>query len=166
MAEKPGIKIQLFDKVSAYFQALSQALGGISKDDLKLLNPAFYVKSIEQIDSFIRNTMLLPSNQDSITRLMSHVDQASEISAKIELCERKLLAAEKITSELENYQAIHQEKNNLEVTRRLARIFPEWKKIQEHQEKGKDLEQKKNSAKASLPQIIRDSELTNQLWID
>jgi uncharacterized protein YPO0396 len=88
-----GVKV--YEQTKEYFSEFSKIFGDVTKDDLKLLMKAATVKKISEIDPFIRDHMLMPSNNDSIMRLISGVGDAEAISSDIELFLEKVDAIDK-----------------------------------------------------------------------
>jgi len=95
-----GMNPQCFDTAQSYFTILSTLLGGVSKDDLKLFNRAFYVKSIENIDHFIRDNMLIEEENKNLVVLLENVANGNQITQQIELCRKKLEATSRILDSL------------------------------------------------------------------
>ncbi len=119
-------RIQVFDRVNQYFETLRKYLGGVSKEDLRMLNRAFYMKSIGHIDRFIREHMLTEMEHESIHSLIQHVKQAAEISRDIARSEERVVALKVITGNLRTFREhqIRIEACRLEI--RLLRIYEKW----------------------------------------
>lgn len=148
-----GLKIQIFDKNKSYFQNLSLVFGNISKDDLKLLNRAFYVKSIGQINSFIKENMLLEADNEAIDRLIRSVETASSISRDIELCQKKISNTKKIIQELERYERAYEKKLLLDQEERLAAGFPMWDKLNKANLEVTSLGENTLALEAKIPEL-------------
>lgn len=161
MAQR-NLSLQIFDKASAYFQSLSHIFGDVTKDDLRLLNKAFYIKSVSQIDSFIRHHMLIEGSRESLDRLIVHVDEASEISRQIELCQTKLQKTEKIVACLLTYQKHHEEKKELKWQNQVAQCYPSWFQKQLALECIEKATLKVTQIKEKLPDLEQEFKQTEQ----
>lgn len=153
-------RVQTYIKVGAYFQALSSTFGDMSRDDLKLLNRAFYMKSVTHVDIFIRNYMLLENSTESIDRLIQHTEHAAEITRNIEFCEQKLVVIQRILKGLETYKNDYDEKSRLVLKNRLVLIYPQWRQWKETLLEIDRLKQNIEKCKASLP--IAEAEVITQ----
>jgi len=158
MREK-NLHIQIFDKNQAYFQSLSLVFGDLKKDDLKLLNQAFYVKSIGQIDSFIRQNMLLENKNEFVIRLIESVKKAKEITFDIETCEKKLLACDKIVTELTRYQKAVEKKEAYDHDIRLSNIYYDWNEFKKTERLIEETKEDIIKNQEILPEIAK--EITN-----
>lgn len=118
--------IQVFDSANNYFISLSTALGGITKDDLKILNRAFYVKSIAQIDQFIRENMLLEQEGNNLNTLMENVRNGREIAFSIERCKKKIQAIEGILKDIERLKDLQQKNKLSQIRLQLLDMYPDW----------------------------------------
>lgn len=147
------LRLQIFEKNQQYFANLNLIFGGLQKDDLKLLNQAFYVKSIGQIDTFIRQHMLVENKNEFIERLIDSVKKAKEITANIEICEKKLLASERIIQELQRYQKYLHSKEQYEQDERVARIYPIWQQWNDQSSEIKNLKEVIQQYQNELPHI-------------
>jgi uncharacterized protein YPO0396 len=156
------LPLQVFDKNAAYFQALSSQFGNVRKDDLKLLNRAFFMKSIEQIDVFIRDHMLIESSNESMGHLISHVGQASEITANIERCEEKLSQIDSILKEFELFKKLWNDKKRLEGRVQLIGLYPDWIGLKDLGEKIAELKKFLIENQGRLPELIRAEEEITQ----
>jgi uncharacterized protein YPO0396 len=120
---------QLFDTAQSYFTAMSQSLGRISREDLKILNRAFFVKSISNIDQFIRENMLLEQESPSLDRLMENVRNGQEIAFSIETCEAKIGAIGRILRELKKLNDLTETGNSIYQRLRLISLYHEWSEL-------------------------------------
>jgi uncharacterized protein YPO0396 len=118
--------IQVFETMQTYFGAVSEALGRISRDDLKILNRAFFVKSISNIDQFIRDNMLVEQESPSLERLMDNVRNGNEIAFSIEICEAKIAAIERILRELVKLREKVLGSREIDRAVRTLSVFREW----------------------------------------
>lgn len=122
---------QIFDTMQSFFGCVSQSLGGLSRDDLKILNRAFFVKSISNIDTFIRENMLIEQDSPSLDRLMENVRNGHEIAFSIETCEAKIAAIGRILRELKKLVELSEESRQLERKTRLFSLHREWSHLRE-----------------------------------
>lgn len=150
--------IQIYETMQSYFTALSGALGGVSRNDLKLLNRAFYVKSISHIDPFIKENMLLSAENPYLDRLLENVRNGQEIASAIETCERKLHSINRIIKELEKLSRLGVLIKELKQERSLFELLPDFKEIEQFKV---DLETHKitiEKARSQQPDFIRQME--------
>ena len=152
LSEKSN-RIQVFEAVNQYFATLSKYLGGVSKEDLRMLNRAFYMKSIGHIDRFIREHMLTEMEHESIQRLIQHVKRAAEISRDIARSEERVVQLRTITANLRTFREhqIHIEARRLEI--RLLRIYEKWAELQKTEAHLTDLSRAIAAAVAELPRL-------------
>lgn len=122
--------LQVFDTMSNYFMSLSSALGSLNKDDLKILNRAFYVKSISQIDQFIRENMLVEHENPHLDRLLENVRNGQEIAQAIQTCNQKISAIERILKQLKRLQELAQKKKKNEYDQQLLSLYRDWSEVE------------------------------------
>jgi uncharacterized protein YPO0396 len=132
--------LQVHETMQSYFMAMSASLGQVSRDDLKILNRAFYVKSISQIDTFIRENMLLEKDSPHLERLLENVRNGKEIAFSIQLCEEKLVAISRILKDLDRMSEIEEERGALQIRRKLVGIYPFWQELRQNREQLRILE--------------------------
>ncbi len=152
-AKKNIPQLVIHETMQAYFMALSSALGNISKDDLKILNRAFYVKSISQIDSFIRENMLLEKESPHLERLLENIRNGKEIAFSIQVCEQKIESILKILKELQGILEFEKTRLELLIQKRLVSIYPSWNDLNSSQQLIKTLEQEISQLKLSRPDL-------------
>lgn len=150
---------QVFDTLQNYFAALSSSFGGISRDDLKILNRAFYVKSISQIDQFIRENMLMEQENPHMERLLENVRNGQEIAYAIETCEAKIRSAERILKEVTKLQEFSESRKELDLKMRVSGLYTDWVEIENHKIDLVRLAEDIGKWNSELPQL---KELTKQ----
>jgi uncharacterized protein YPO0396 len=123
--------VQLFETMQNYFSAMSGALGRISRDDLKILNRAFFVKSISNIDQFIRENMLVEQESPNLDRLMENVRNGREIAFSIETCQEKIAAIARILKELNRLAEFIEAGRKADRRLRLLSLHREWREWQD-----------------------------------
>ncbi len=142
--------VQLFETMQSYFTALSGSLGQISRDDLKILNRAFYVKSISNIDQFIRDNMLIEQDSPHLSRMLENVKNGREIATAINTCETKIAYIRKIVKDLEQLNQLSLQKAEKELKLRVLTLHKDWHELQEFKV---DLEKKSAELSALLGQL-------------
>lgn len=150
--------LQIFETMQAYFTALSGSLGQVSRDDLKILNRAFYVKSISQIDQFIRENMLLERENPHLDRLLENVRNGQEIALAIETCEEKVRAIEKVIKDLAKLKDLNRRISDLDQEERLVGLHKDWTEIQDCFLQQKTLQKEIQEAERTLPAAQRHAE--------
>ena len=125
---------QVYDVMQSYFTALSSSFGNISKEDLKILNRACYVKSISQIDQFIRENMLLEQENPHLERLLENVRNGKEIALAIQSCERKIGLNEKILRNLDKLKLCLEKKKEFDQQLQLSSYYANWIDIEKSKE--------------------------------
>lgn len=154
--ERPAV--QLFDTMNSYFTAASQALGRISRDDLKILNRAFFVKSISNIDNFIRENMLIEQESPNLERLLENVRNGQEIAYSIETCEAKIAAIARILRELNKLGELHEARGVLDRRARLLSLHREWSELRDMLRQREELKRESAQIEARLPLVRREAE--------
>ncbi len=125
---------QPFDTAQAYFSTLSTLLGGITKEDLKIFNRAFYVKSIENIDHFVRENMLVEEPNQNLELLLENVASGNEITLQIVKCREKIQESEKILHEFSLLQKVLEKLSGLTLERSFLRLFQQWYPVKKNEE--------------------------------
>jgi uncharacterized protein YPO0396 len=144
-------QVQIFDTMQTYFAALSGSFGKISRDDLRIFNRAFYVKSISQIDLFIRENMLLEHPNPHLERLLENVRNGKEIAFAIDTCERKLSAIGRILKDLRKLEENVELKSSLERQELLLRLYKDWDDLRRMKEEAEKLRHRVRSHEELLP---------------
>jgi uncharacterized protein YPO0396 len=142
-----------FDTMATYFSSMSLAFGNITKDDLRILNNAFYVKSISQIDDFIRNNMLIQNESPHLERLLLNVKNGTEIAFAIESCENRIASIKKILKQILKIQDFFQEKQEIEINKKISSLFKTWALIQDYKKEFETHQQRQNDCQRALPEI-------------
>lgn len=156
--------VQIFETMQAYFNALSSSLGKISRDDLKILNRAFYVKSISQIDQFIRENMLLEHDNPHLDRLLENVKNGQEIARAIETCEEKIAAIESILKFFDKLLVLKESQKELDTRRRLLTIFQDWSEWKRTAQQVDELDVEIKNDTIQIPLLKQEIEsLKNQI---
>lgn len=144
--------LEIFETADAYFNSLSTCIGGIKKEDLKLLNRAFYVKSISNIDQFIRENMLIESESPHLDILLQNVRSGQEISETIKICEHKIEIIEGILHGLQRMQEISLQRDELRHESAVYSIYPDWQQLDEAKKEKDILAQEIQKLELMLPQ--------------
>ncbi len=144
-------RVQIFDRMGAYFESMSHSLGGVTRDDLKILNLAFYMKSVTRIDAFIRQYMLVARENESMDSLVENVGNAAEISQQIENCQMRLKQSRQVIASLQEYKDNCDEKKRLDRIDHLLVVYPQW--LEKHRlcEELKKTEQQRQKKQLELP---------------
>lgn len=145
--------IELYETSEAYFSSLSACLGSLKKDDLKLLNRAFYVKSISNIDSFIRENMLIENESPHLDILLQNVRSGQEISETIRICEIKIDFIQNILKNLEKMKEVSEKLIEARGEVDLLSLYPDWRQIEQIKIEINDLKQKINHAQIIKPEL-------------
>ncbi len=153
--------LQIFESAESYFTALSGSLGQISRDDLKILNRAFYVKSISQIDQFIRENMLIEESSPKLDILLENVRNGREIAHAIDHCEQKIRAIEKIIGALKKLLASEALRDELEIKKKLLSLYKEWIQLEDANEELKALEKEITDLNRDLPRVQNEVTTAN-----
>lgn len=144
-------EVQIFDSMGTYFQSLCSSLGNISKDDLKILNRAFYVKSIEQIDQFIRETMLVENENTNLQSLLDHVRTGREIAQSISECQKKIEVMSGLLKDFERLADADKKHQDLILQEKVFDYYREWIEIKNIQKKIEDLQNKIQNLNLEIP---------------
>jgi uncharacterized protein YPO0396 len=147
--------VQIFETMHAYFAAVSGSFGKISRDDLKILNRAFYVKSISQIDSFIRENMLIEQDSPHLDRLLENVRNGQEVALAIETCEIKIAFIERILKDLRKLEESAKQRLHCARQESLFAIFDDWTQLRANQQQIQNLAAELKEAESLLPEIRR-----------
>lgn len=145
--------VQIYDVMQNYFSALSSSFGHISKEDLKILNRAFYVKSISQIDQFIRENMLLEQDSPHLDRLLENVRNGKEIAHAIQTCEKKIDLIEKIlrnVTKLENHVS---KRKDMDQQLQLCSYYEKWDAIEVQKANLQELRKEVETLDSQLPSL-------------
>lgn len=153
--ESRSSKIKVFNKSTAYFHELSRTFGDMSSDDLKLLNRAFYMKSVGQIDAFIRNYMLVEQPNESVDKLILNVEIAQQISNDIQYCIDQLEAIKTILQRLFAYRETHLMIQAAELEKKKLWVHHYWRIVRDSQEMVETLEKNISKYKTELPELKR-----------
>lgn len=156
--------IEIFDTANSYFLSLSTTFGNVTKDDLKILNRAFYVKSITQIDQFIRENMLIENECPHLEMLLENVQNGREVAAKIETCSEKLRRIEGIIKSVERLIQSAKTHKELVIQKRLFRIHSDWEKIQLGESQLTELEKLVIELKAQVPALEQEVQSLLAQW--
>ena len=151
-------EVQIFETMQSYFSALSGALGGTSREDLKLLNRAFYVKSISQIDQFIKENMLLSVDNPHLDRLLENVKNGQEIASAIDTCEKKLSSIDRILKELERLTEYQEQIKNFQQEQSQLALLPDFLELENFREQIDKDKAEIAKAQVSRPHLARQLE--------
>jgi uncharacterized protein YPO0396 len=143
--------VQIFDSMGTYFQSLCSSLGNITKDDLKILNRAFYVKSIEQIDQFIRETMLVESENANLQSLLDHVRTGREIAHSIEECQKKIEVMGGLIKDFERLADADNKHQVLILQDKILDYYREWIEVKNIEKSILDLKNKIQNLNIEIP---------------
>lgn len=163
LANKDGLT-EVFDTAHAYFTSLSTIFGNVTKDDLKILNRAFYVKSITQIDQFIRENMLIETECPLLEMLLKNVQNGREVAAKIETCSEKLRRIDSILKHIERLIQSAKTHQELNLQKRLFRVHGDWEKIYLGEAQLLDLEKLALELRTQLPFIQEEAKSLLSQW--
>lgn len=148
-----GFNPQTFDTAQSYFTILSTLLGGVSKDDLKLFNRAFYVKSIEHIDNFIRENMLIEEENENLGNLLENVSNGNQITQQIELCRKKLESTGKILEALEKLTEVQEKISDEKKQKSFINLFQYWLPICLGREQLDEMRRELEDCQRKLPNL-------------
>lgn len=153
-----------YETAEAYFSSLSACLGGVKKDDLKLLNRAFYVKSISNIDPFIRENMLVESESPHLDILLQNVRNGQEIAETIKICENKIELIKGVLRHLERMQEVSLSRESIRKELDILSLYPDWREIEVLKNEMMDLENKVKLAELQLPELESDAKSVEQRY--
>ncbi|MGE0527741.1 MAG: ATP-binding protein, partial [Bdellovibrionales bacterium] len=156
--------IQLFETMQSYFTAASQALGRLSRDDLKILNRAFFVKSISNIDQFIRENMLVEQESPNLDRLMDNVRNGKEIALTIERCEAKIQLIARILRELNRLAEFIEAMRKAEGRKRLLSLHREWSDWRDLLRQRETLGREMDTLSSRMPLAKADAASATEEW--
>lgn len=156
---------QPFDTAQAYFSTLSTLLGGITKEDLKIFNRAFYVKSIENIDHFVRENMLVEEPNQNLELLLENVASGNEITQQIVKCREKIQESEKVLHECSFLQKVLEKLSGLMRERSFVRLFQQWYPVKKNEEDTVIAQRQMEKLEAQLP-VVQSQERHLALQID
>lgn len=100
-----GNRVDVTTNGTDYFRTYSDVMGGISKEDILLLMKAANAKDVESVDSFVREYMLVPYQNDSVEVLEEQVRAATSIAAKIEKTTNKMKKAKEIVDDFSKLES-------------------------------------------------------------
>ncbi len=156
--------VQIFETMQSYFAALSQSLGRITRDDLKILNRTFFVKSISNIDQFIRENMLIDQDSPNLDRLMENVRNGQEIALSIETCEAKITSISRILRELTRLVEFSELELQTDRRKRLLSLYREWREWRDLVTQKEALSSEKSLIELRLPTIKGDAIRAEESW--
>jgi uncharacterized protein YPO0396 len=145
--------IEPFETAESYFTAMSVCLGGVRKDDLKLFNRAFYVKSISNIDQFIRENMLLESESPHLGVLLENVRNGNNINSAIEVCQKKIANSDLILKQLALLKDNAQKQIELSREKQMLHLYVDWSELESYESNKAKAETEKESSVRELPAI-------------
>lgn len=147
-----GRTVEVFNTATEHLQVVGRMLN-YEPDDIVLLNKAFYIKSITNIDSFVRDNMLLEQEKESVGRLCENIQRASEIFRMIKHEETKLELANRILSHLDEASLQYERQFLFKVEIALAellQIFRDRKRVEKERD---EAEKKRDSLDSRLPEL-------------
>lgn len=153
-----------YETAESYFSSLSACLGGVKKDDLKLLNRAFYVKSISNIDPFIRENMLVESESPHLDILLQNVRNGQEIAETIKICENKIELIKGVLRHLERMQEVSLSREGVRREIDILSLYPDWREIETLKNEMMDLGKKVKIAELQLPELESDAKSVEQRY--
>lgn len=156
--------VEVFDTANSYFQSLSATFGNVTKEDLKILNRSFYVKSITQIDQFIRENMLIENDCPHLEMLLENVKNGREIASKIENCSEKLRRIELIIKNIERLLQAQKTQKGLILQKRLFRVHGDWEKVQQMELQSNQLELLLLELQVQVPVLDQESQALMSQW--
>lgn len=158
------LSIQPFETMSSFFTAASQAMGRVSRDDFKILNRAFFVKSITNIDQFIRENMLIEQESPNLDRLMENVRSGQEIAHSIDTCEAKISAIGRILRELNKLAEFNRSAREAERRMKLLSLHHEWSEWRDLLKQRDQLVLEIGELEQRLPLTKSQAENAEQEW--
>lgn len=151
-----GMNPQCFDTAQSYFTILSALLGGVTRDDLKLFNRAFYVKSIENIDYFIRDNMLIEEENKNLGALLENVANGNHITQQIDLCRKKLEGTFKILDTLHHLSELQGKILEEARQKSFVQLFQYWLPVCLGKEKLTESEKKLVHSLVQIPLLQKE----------
>jgi len=156
--------VQVFETMQSFFTSVSQSLGHISRDDLKILNRTFFVKSISNIDLFIRENMLIEQESPNLDRLMENVKNGQEIALTIETCEAKIASIGRVLRELNKLSEFSELYKQIGRRARILSLHREWSEWRKLLLQQRDLSVEISAAELKLPFLKKTAEQSQEQW--
>lgn len=157
-----GAKVDTPETGRDYFQTYRTHLGNITEEDIILLNKAFYLKSIDNIDGFIRDNMLVEITKDSIDRLLGNIAKAKEITHTIDTEEAKLKISKELVENLELLERNFSEISRLRMERKLSDALGPYRNLKEARIALDNAKESLSIVQKNLPLLSKDAEKRSQ----
>lgn len=147
-----GRFVEVSSTPTEFLQIASRVLN-YNPEDIILLNKAFYIKSISNIDTFVRENMLLEVTKDSVDRLCENIQKASEIFKMIKNEQLKLDTANQILAYLKEAKGQYENQFLYKVEVALTDLIQTYRDRKEAEQKRIDIEDKKKKLIEELPDL-------------
>ncbi|MGL5867235.1 MAG: ATP-binding protein [Dermatophilaceae bacterium] len=119
-----GAGAEIFDEFPKYATSLRRLLGIRSEQALELFHQTVSMKSVSNLNDFVRNHMLEPSDSTGRVRdIVSHFEDLSKAHDAVKRAREQLEALEPVIATAHKYDVALAERDATEVERASVRIF-------------------------------------------
>jgi uncharacterized protein YPO0396 len=115
---------EIFDEFPKYATSLRRLLGIRSEQALELFHQTVSMKSVGNLNDFVRDHMLEPSDSSERVRdIIGHFDDLTKAHDAVKRAREQLEALQPIVDTAAKYDAAHTERDGLELQRSAMRLF-------------------------------------------
>nr|WRX71482.1 Wadjet type I JetC1 [Actinomycetes bacterium] len=115
---------EIFDEFPKYAVSLKRLLGVRSDQALELFHQTVSMKSVGNLNDFVRDHMLEPSDSgDRVRDIISHFDDLTKAHDAVKRAREQLEALEPVVTTVQKYDATLAERGTAEGERRAVRLF-------------------------------------------
>lgn len=115
---------EIFDEFPKYAVSLKRLLGVRSDQALELFHQTVSMKSVGNLNDFVRDHMLEPSDSgDRVRDMISHFDDLTKAHDAVKRAREQLEALEPVVTTVQKYDATLAERGTAESERRAVRLF-------------------------------------------
>ena len=115
---------EIFDEFPKYAVSLKRLLGVRSDQALELFHQTVSMKSVGNLNDFVRDHMLEPSDSgDRVRDMISHFDDLTKAHDAVKRAREQLEALEPVVTTVQKYDAALAERGTAESERRAVRLF-------------------------------------------
>ncbi len=116
--------VEIFDEFPKYAVSLKRLLGVRSDQALELFHQTVSMKSVGNLNDFVRGHMLEPSDSgDRVRDIISHFDDLTKAHDAVKRAREQLEALEPVVTTVRKYDATLAERGTAESERRAVRLF-------------------------------------------
>ena len=115
---------EIFDEFPKYATSLRRLLGIRSEQALELFHQTVSMKSVGNLNDFVRDHMLEPSDStERVREIVSHFDDLTKAHDAVKRAREQLEALEPVATTTAKYDAALAERDSLENERAAVRLF-------------------------------------------